>query len=288
MKQKVIEIRQIASSSAKTVRADIKGKEAGYGEFTAFPNSVRSFVPMRKADSTFITGLTSAEETELGKILGQDLSPTSSFWETFRIYYAMPNGSMQWDLQKPIERLRYKVALANKLLAPDEETLRDDPDYIKLNVHYYVFDEDQQEAKVSALNEIKDEISALLHKSRNNREKLLYLCSGLNKFVTSGMKAESLYNLLHAEKEKLKKFEALERFRDFLKSTPERLQAIYFVKEGVALKVLKFEADISKYRFPLANEIVGRNTKEVEDFFADEKNAEFLALLANEVTEARQ
>lgn len=287
----LIEIKQVANAAGRQVKADVVGKAVGFGEFTMFPNSFRSFVPMKRQDGTYITGLEkeSPEKiAQLEKALGVDLSPyNSEFWEVLRIQFDMPDGTMRWDISHPLKYIEYKAALGNKFLAPDLESAKDDEAYIN-KTFFYVHDNELIEKNSSLLNELKDEIASEMYKYRNSQEHLLFLVAGLGKFTTSGMKPDTLYNMLSGERDKLKKLKELENFRNHLKKSRAELQAGYYVKEALNLGFIGFDTEINKYKFKLANIAVGSTPENVIAYFADKKNEEHLAMLANEVIETRK
>lgn len=289
---KIVEVRQIANADARTLKADSVGKEVGFGEFTMFPESTRSYVPMKNINGAYITGLDDVEPKELErlqKVLGKDLSPYSEFWSTFRIWFAMPEGFKQWNLEDPREYIEYKAALANKFVAPDRETLKESDDFYKRDVIFYVYDEQLTEKKTSALNELKDEISHILYEIRNNKDKLLLLVGGLeNTFVSSKMEASQFYNILSTKRDKFTKIAELEKFRDYLKTKNEVLQANFYVKEAMKLNIITFREDIGQYKFNVDDSAVGNSIDKAKEFFAKDKNASKLAELINTVLEKRQ
>lgn len=283
---KIIEIKQIANLDGRLINAT---NIEGIGEFTVFPYSIRSYVARKNPDGTYITGLEKDKEAreKYERILGVDLSPTSDFWSTFRVYFTMEDGKLFWNLDKPTDFLQFKMSLANKFLALDKETLKDDGDFLKTGGVYYVFDEEATQKRSSQLAELKDEISSLLYKDRQNQERLLYLVSGLGKFVLSGMSKESLYNILSEEKEKRTKLSTLENLRDHLKKSNEELQAMYYVREAIPKGLIRFDSTANVYKYELAGVNVGATQDKIKDYFANPKNVEHLAMLVNEVRELK-
>lgn len=290
----IIEIKQIANKYAKlfNVKEGLKNATGFEGEFTAFPSSFRAYAINKSAAGRFITGLVTsnneverkieeAKKEELEKVLGVDLGDTSSYWLSFFIRFRLPAGTMQLNLNKPEEYIMYKAAIANKLLAPNkdfiEENSEDHEDLV-----YYVFDIKEEESRKAKMQQLKDEISALMYNMRNSTDKLFYLCANKGKMVNPAFRAETLYAMMNSEKENMKSTEQLEKFRDYLNQSNELLQATYFVKKGIEKQIIKRNAE-KKYAYKDIS--LGIDPDKVIEFIIQPANQELIVLIQMDLEE---
>ena len=246
------------------------------------PRAARKYVVKQNPDGSYITGLTPEQEQRLGKVMGKDLTPFGDFWDTYTMEFYLPQRTMQVDETRPLGEIFLATAKANKLLAEDEDELASDMT-LKKNTIFYVHDVKKLEQKKAKLTEIKDEVSAIIYQMRNNKDKMLFLCFKLGKFVTSTLKAETLYNLLSNHKEKLVKYDQFEKYREALNTSNEELQAFYYVKTAFKHSIILIDPETRVYKFQ--DKIVGDTEAKVVKFFSEKKNELLLVGLINEVKE---
>ena len=271
----IIEVKQIGKFKDKDPKSE-------YGEYTMFPSSARSYVLSRQLNGKFRTGLEDKEERRkhLEALLNKDLSPTSDFWGTLRITFSMPTGTQKFDTTNPRDEITVYAAIANHLLAPDRDTLREDMNY-KQNTIFYIHDEEAQLKRQSALEEIKGEVTSILYSIRNNKEKMLFIAHSLGLFVTDSFRTDNLYSTLNKYKDRLLSLEHYEKFRSVLKTPNEELQVSYYVKHGLKLSIIVFDSNVNKYKFQEKH--VGRVEADIQSFFKEKKHEADLAALIMEV-----
>lgn len=275
----LIEIKQIAIDNPN----QSKYTNNKYGEFTMEPLASRSYRVKRGTNKRFVTGLSAEQEQRLGKVIGEDLSDLSDFWsKTFRMKFDLSTGSMALDTEDPYSEIFISAAKANKLLADDKDSLLDDV-LLKRETIFYINNQEEQEKKKVSLLELKDEISSLIFKYKNNRDRLFWTLHKIGEFVTKQFKEESLYRMISAYRDKLSTREKLENFRDILKLSSVELQAGYYVKEGMSKGIISIDGETNHFKY--LDKIVGKRTQEIVEFFSDKKNEALLATLINEVND---
>lgn len=255
------------------------------GQFTLVPRARRRHLVRKNKDNTYITGLTKEQEERIGKKIGEDLSNLSDYWATYPIEFYMPQLFMNVNEETPEGELFITVAKANKLLAEDEDELINDP-ILKRNTVFYINDVQKKHEKQVKLTEVKDEVSHLIYNMRNDKDKMLFICYKLGKFVTDTMKADSLYSTLSQQKERYTKMKQFEDFKSVLKSSNEELQAFYYVKQGLKISLILFDKDSKQYKFQ--ENAVGSTEEKVVKFFSEKKNELLLAALINEIQDRKQ
>lgn len=251
MKQTVT-IRQVASKAAKFLGTDKRSLDGKISEsFSMMPNASRGYSVRRNLDGTYKTGLEKVPQERIQKleqILGSDLSNTSTFWSKLRIDFDF-NGRVQgaWNLTDPQTFLMYHAAIANGHLAPSEEDIQNEEMY--RDAIFYIHDTDGIMKTKIALTEIKDEVTALMYKFKNDKDRLTYILSDLGDRVNPEFGASALYAILSDKREMLTKREQFESFLEVLQKPAVELQANYFFEKALLHNIIKYDRESGYFKY---------------------------------------
>ncbi|GAB3975851.1 hypothetical protein GCM10028806_34330 [Spirosoma terrae] len=177
--------------------------------------------------------------------LGVDLGPHSDYWLEFEIDLVEVGGhDLTWDLDLPLDKLKYTVALAGRFVADSYEQLSE-PEY--LNTFLYVHNSVQHTSRKVEIQELMDEVAGKISLIKNSREKLFYICSGLALPVNQHMDRESLYMQLINYRSKLKSIEEWSHLKDEIEKDNTTLQIQYVV--DTAMRRHKFGKEAGQWTY---------------------------------------
>jgi len=272
MKFNKVTIKQIPNSNSSAVNLEKYGK-------SRFPNCIDTLEPYRFPDGRYLTGLDEhgmdvlliqdLEKREekiqeiketldfLKKVLPTtDLSPSSSFWENFRIKIDT-NSDLVLTKAKVDDILKYHVLIANGYAAPSLEE-SSDPKYLQAN--YYLHVDEIEEVKNVSVRKMSDKAKAELSKIENNKD-LMYLIGSYlegTKYKRT-MNANTLYINLSEFIEDKKNTDNVEKFLKAAKLPLEDLQFKVILETAIRKKIIKFKE--GQYYRGAVN--LGRNLLEV-------------------------
>lgn len=277
MENKVITIRQSLNSFAKALNLKLEN-DAKDKELTTHPSSFRIYYPRKGRNGAWITGLTEEEQEKFGKILGKDLSGYSDYWESFQMILVNKNNEIVFNLNRPLEFITYKCALANKFVAPTKKDLIDDEDLYKDNCFLYVYDPEGEVRRENTLSELKDECTSKIFLMKNQKEKMFYVLAKTQSLVNETWSEAVLYKTLREYLGGLNTIEKLEKFKSILETDSHLLTVEYIVnKELTNPTVVKYE----KGQYIFGDKILGSSkAKAVEAFL---KNDSLFSLLMEEL-----
>ena len=216
--KKLIEIRQQSNNFAKML---------GIKDSTTHPQSFVGKYPMRdKRTGEWITGLTEEEEVTLGKRLKKDLSVNSEFWESLYILLVDRTNKVVFNLDNPLDEIKYKCALANKYFAPTKEDLKEEP-YHGMDCYLYIYDPEADLKRENDLRNLRDEASSLIFAMQHQKEKMLYCLAKTGKMTNSLWSEGVFLKGLRTHLDGLVKKEGLEHFIKILKTPNLTLQVEY-------------------------------------------------------------
>ncbi len=187
------------------------------------------------------------EREELERLLGVDLSPASSFWDTF--FIALGDEELALDPTNAMDRLRERFLVANRYVAPCKEDIEMDEDYH--GCIFYMFREEEETSKNVAKQQLKDKASGklwMLNEENPNKLKLVAsVIFGYNAKadISAGHAYEKLTEYLNEGTEKQKRAN-VENFLAAVEKSPEELAIKLIVDKAVKRKVITFKA--SQYR----------------------------------------
>lgn len=180
---------------------------------------------------------------ELENAMGVNLSahPNSDaekdFWLNTQFELIEKGGTeKQLNLRDPKDRLFYLVGLANKWFAPDYEAMEED-EYA--DTYLYVYDPGKQTTRKQQVQELRDEIAALMVLNKRNKEQLFYWGHIVGLSVNWNMDVSVLYNLLSAHRDAKKTPEDLQYLLDLMNKPKADLQIDYLVKWGVRMRKIR-------------------------------------------------
>lgn len=282
MSQNLYVVKQISNSFTKDLFAanydpSTVGKEIGIGEFTVFPNCLRTANPYKDATGKFITGLTKEEEVEYGGALGIDLSPRSDVWGMgeLRATISSPKtNEVIFDPSNAKHAVQIKFLLANGFVAPKKESIKEDPKY--KNTVFYFSNDEEEETRTMRVMELKEEIGSEIYRMRHQKEKMLLIANKVGIAVREAFTEATLYKLLVSYKDELKALDRMEAFKKILSTKAEDLQADYYVVQSIG-KLIKYDADNGYYTFN--NNVLGKNREEIVQELKKPANVETLATL---------
>lgn len=114
------------------------------------------------------------ERENLERLLGNDLSVSSPYWDKFSV---VVEDGVDLDLSNPLHRLMEKFLIANKKVAPDEESVEDGDGEFS-NCLFYFFREDEEISKKAKKEQLVDKIvSKLFMYSETNPGRLIKIYS---------------------------------------------------------------------------------------------------------------
>lgn len=265
MKKKVIEIRQSANKFAKML---------GQKDFTTHPESYVGKYPKRNTNGDWITGLSEDEAETYGKRLKKDLSINSEFWEDLYILLVNRTNKVLFNMDNPLDAVKFKCAIANKYIAPTLEDLKEE-DYHKSDCYLYVYDEVGDFERESTLRELRQEAITLIFTMKNQKEKMLYILAKTGSMTNSEWTSGILHKGLSNHLEKITKKEQLTSFIELLKSDNLTLSIEYYVNKAKG-KEIKIKDGI----FYFGNITFGSRWDDVVKHF--KKNEQDFELLVSE------
>jgi hypothetical protein len=282
MSKNLYVVKQIANSFTKDLFAanydpSTVGKEIGIGEFTVFPNCLRTANPMMDGTGKYITGLTKEQEQEYGEALGVDLSPRSEVWGLgrFRATISSPKtNEIVFNPAKAEDFVKIQFLLANGYVAPKKESIKEDPKY-KETVFYFSNDA-EEETRTMRVMELKEELGSEIYKMRHQKEKMLLVANKVGITVREAFTESTLYKLLVSYKDELKALDRMEAFKQIIDMKAADLQADYYVIQAIG-KLIKYDADNGYYSFN--NKVLGKNREEIVQELKKPANIETLATL---------
>lgn len=291
MSKNLYVVKQISNSFTRDLFAPnydpaTVGKEIGIGEFTVFPNCLRTANPNKDATGKYITGLTPEQETVYGNALGIDLSPRSDVWALGELRATISSPKKRecvFNPQDPKEFVQIQFLIANGYVAPKKESIKEDPRF-KETVFYFSNDE-EEESRVVRIMELKEELSSELYKMRHQKEKMLLIANKVGISVRDAFTEATLYKLLVSYKDELKAFDRMEAFKTILNEKPQDLQADYYVVQSIG-KLIKYDADNGHYIFN--NKVLGKNREEIINEMKAPENVETLATLISSYKKLRK
>ena len=219
---------------------------------------------------------------ELERLLGLDLTVTSSFWDDF---FVIIEDDLIFDPSNPMHKLYEIVLIANKKVAPSEDVLLTDETFEKCV--FYFHRETEELAKNSKKELAKDAaISKLFTINDTNPGKLTNIYSYLFGYdAKNEISSENAYlkikEMLNVKEEKqlainIKKVTAV------LNLKPEELNTKLVLDKAIKKRIVTTKGNI--YR--RGDIILGNNYDEALDYLMSSENSAELDSLAKEVKAA--
>lgn len=254
MKYNKVTIKQIPDSNPTAINLEKYNR-------SRFPNCVDTLEPYQFPDGRYLTGL---DENGIDVITMQDeeakeekkedirrtleylktvlpttdLSPSSSFWENFRIKIDT-NSNLILSKLNPQDILKYHILTANAYVAPSLEEAAH-PRYLQAN--YYCHVDEIEEVKNVSHRKSGDRAKAEFYKISENKELMFLIGSYLEgtKYKRT-MGVNSLYLMLSDYIEDKKSPENVDKFIKACKLSVEDLQFKVTIETAIRKKIIKFK-----------------------------------------------
>lgn len=189
---------------------------------------------------------------ELEKALGLDLSPSSSFWETFRI--PVTDKGVFLDTDIPDDKLKYYYCKNHKRVAFGLKDNKPSTDYVLLQA-----EEEAKEANVKS--KLKRKAILEFDKLSPDEMRRALRVMGYNSTKTSNEVAENtLYKLVEENPEK---------FLDSWVKNEDK-DTVFLIEEAVSKNILRKNKTIYKY----GSDVVGRTLEDAVDYLNDPANSD--------------
>lgn len=211
-----------------------------------------------------ITGLSKEDEVRLGAYFKQDLSPTSSFWDDFKV--TMHSKDTFLDTDKPEDEIKYKLLQVHYRV---KSSSFDN----KPNADYEIVDEKVE--AISVVSRAEEKIKAYqTYATLTNLEKtdILRLYPGYSR--TDNISPEIINAKLLSELEK-----DFAKFNRFVSDINRDMKV--FLKDLVTAGILKKNKTAYKY----GNDVLGHNDESTIEHLNDPENQSLKVALMKELKE---
>lgn len=266
MDKQIVYIKQSSNLFAKGLKQHTDSGE----QLTTHPNSFRFYFPRKNAKGEWITGLTKEEAEHYGKILGEDLSPYSSFWENFLIQLILRREDIFFNLKNPLDYIKYKCSLANRFIAPSKDDLKEGL-YHEEQCILYVDNPEEDLRKENEIAELKDEITSKIFLMKAQKEKMFLILAKTGKIVNETWGESLLYKMLRSYVEELgSNKEKLSELLKILDTDNYTLQVEYTVNKALTFSKKQI-IKITNNQYVFGDKILGtKKSKVIEYFMKDE------------------
>lgn len=231
MKYNKVIIKQVADSNSAALGLETYNR-------SRFPGTSEAVQVAQYPDGRFLTGLTEELATSIGKMINEDLSPTSKFWERFIVSLNSDQDKVL-NADKPYDVIAYHALIANGYVAPSKSEASN-PQY--LSAKYYCHVDEVEEDKNISNRKLVDKAKASLFSIEQNKDLLFligtYLEGGRYK---RNMKPDTLYGMLADFIEDKKNTDNPELFLKAFSLPVEDLQYKVTVETAIRKKIIKFK-----------------------------------------------
>lgn len=203
----------------------------------------------------------------LENLLGLDLSanpkenPEQDFWFTTPITLVPRGGNdIVWDLSDPLTEVFYWAAIENRFIAPSYEELKTPP-YMESNCFLYFFNPQFDTSRQNVLQDLQDDVAALLSTYKNNKEKIFYWCSAAGLSVNRNMDKDTMLSVLRSYRSKLKTIPEFESFKTLLELNNQQLLIKHLITWAVKHRHIKKQGNFYMFN----NQELGVKIADVEE-----------------------
>lgn len=262
-----------------------------------FPNCYDLVQPATGRDGRWITGLdelarsiaqiidpiereakrneVKAERLSLEELTGYDLGAKSTFWDDFFIEI---NPKKPLDLSIPLDRIKYRVLIANKEIAP---SLKDTNHSDYFNSKFYVARKHEDVADKVSKKKKKAEADASMLELLKTPEKAVLIGRYLNLAVTKNTPADNLFDAFssHIEADATGETGFIDKFNRALQKSHEELNIKLIFDDGIKFNVIRLRDGY----YQRGNITYGKSIAEAITFLSDIKNQGELLSVQDEV-----
>lgn len=218
------------------------------------------------------------EREELEKLLNQDLSGTSKFWESFFIEI---NPRVPLNLDIPLDRVKYNVILSSDAVAP---SLRAALDIKYKDAKYYVTREFEEVGERVSKNKKIMEAGAALMDLIKSPDKALVVGRYLDLPVSANMPQDNLFDTFQTYLAKDDKLGSLDKFLAALKRTPEELNIKLLFADAIKFKVIRAHEGL----YQRGSITLGKTTDEVVAWLSNINHSGEMMSIQDEVDQKRK
>lgn len=216
------------------------------------------------------TGLTAEDATRLGKAIGEDLTPTSPYWDSFRI--KIEDKTLVLDLDSAVDQVRYAVLRANKYVANSETEWRNGlwPDATVI-----IINPDEEVKVKGAVYERKKQAISRLDAMLPSKQK--WFATAMFRKTYENMLAPAASNDIMAFIETSGK--NVDTWLEWMKKSDERIEAEYLLNLGVIYNVLR----LSSQRYMRGDTEIGFNLQNAIDYILSPSRQDVRLQIENEI-----
>jgi hypothetical protein len=212
------------------------------------------------------------ERVRLEKLLGKDLTATSTFWETFSVELSADDDII-FNKSNPVHCLKYYMLLENGYVAPSI-AVSGDPKY--KDAKYYAFTEEGLNKDNVSIQKVKDKARAELLAISDNKDYLILIGQFLEgPKYTQKQDIDTLYTMLSSFIENPKEPKNRDKFVKALAKDREELQLRVIVDRAIRAKIIK----VTNGYLQRGQVTLGKNVDEVyKKLSSPEFSNEFLSI----------
>lgn len=175
-----------------------------------------------------------AERAELEKLLNQDLSGNSTFWESFFIEI---NPKVPLNLDIPLDRVKYHIIMSSDSVAPNMKAALD----VKYkDAKYYISREFEEVGDRVAKKRKMAEASSAMLDLLKHPDKAIIVGRFLDLPVTANMPQDNLFDTFQTYIDEDEKLGSVDKLIAALKKTPEELNIRLIYTDAITYRVIRF------------------------------------------------
>lgn len=213
------------------------------------------------------------EREELERLLNQDLSGTSKFWETFFIEI---NPKVPLNLDIPLDRVKYRCILESDAVSPSK---RESLDIKYKDAKYYVSREFEEVGDRVAKKKRYAEAVAELLKLMKSPDKAILIGKYLDLAVSNNMPQDNLFDTLQLYIDDDSKVNSVERFLAATQKTPEELSIKLLYSDAIQFRVIRYNEGL----YQRGAITLGKNPDEVVAWLSNPTHSGELLSIQEEV-----
>lgn len=174
------------------------------------------------------------EREELERLLNQDLSGTSKFWETFFIEI---NPRVPLNLDAPLDRIKYKCILECDAVSP---SMRASLDVKYKDAKYYISREFEEVGDRVAKKKREAEASSALLDLIKSPDRAVVVGRYLDLGITINTPQDNIFDAFQTYLDNDAKINSVERFLSAVQKTPEELSIKLLYADAIKFRVIRF------------------------------------------------
>lgn len=221
-----------------------------------------------------------AERLSLEELTGYDLGAKSSYWDDFFIEI---NPKKPLDLSIPVDRIKYRVLIANKEVAP---SLKDTSHSDYFNSKFYVSKKHEDVSDKVSKKKRKAEADAAMLELLKVPDRAILVGRYLSLAVNKHTPADNLFDAFSSriEEDATGNTGFIDKFNSALNKTADELNIKLIFDDGVKFNVIRLRDGY----YQRGNITYGKSIQEAIIFLSDIKNQSELLSVQDEVEHKKQ